>query len=295
MSYRFEMSNVQDSLTHLFRHVSNIVDEDAWKSDPVISDSPTSTSVRFSHPSATNKDIEAKTEPFSSLSILVSKPYTPQLSFDLSYDNKKAALRFSDILQDWNKNIRDEYFSKIQELDGFSFKLQVRTTYKKNSLEKKIEDIYVIPTSSVSYEVVVENFKKVTDLCSSTEMVEDDRAVKSRVPGIVICRNFSIDDLASENSPLDAVIKTFHKLMLQETKIQSEKDAKKAVKIQSKVGEKEKFCTILSNRADEKFYCRLTKTEFQNQQETYGVQVWKMENLEMKKYIRAALKLVSEM
>ncbi len=294
MSYRFEMSNVKDSLTHLFRYVSDTVDENAWKSDPVVSDTPTSTSIRFSHPSATSKDMEAKTEPFSSLCISVAKPYAPQLSFDFSYDNKKAALRFSDILQEWNKYIRDEFFSMIQELEGFSFKLQVKTTFKRNSLEKKQQDIYVVPASSVRYEDIVENFKKVTDLCSSTEMVEDDTAVKSRVPGIVICRNFSIDDLASETTSLEAAIKTFHKIMMLEPKILSEKDAKKAVKIQTKVGEKEKFCTILSNRADEQFYCRLTKTEFQNQRETYGVQVWKKENLEMKKYIRAALKLVSE-
>jgi hypothetical protein len=284
------MSNVKDSLTHLFRYVSDTVDENAWKSDPVISDTPISTSIRFSHPSATCKDVEAKCEPFSSLCIHLSKPYVPQLSFEFSYDNKKAALRFSDILQDWNKNIRNEFFTMIQELDGFSFKLQVKTTYKRNSFGKKQEDIYVTPACSVCFDDVVANFKKVTDLCSSTEMLEDDKAVKSRVPVIIICRNFSIDDLAQEKSSFDAVIKTLHKLMLHEQKILSEKDAK----TQSKVGEKEKFCTILSNRADEQFYCRLTKAEFQRQRETSGIQVWKKDSFEMKKYIRAALKLVRE-
>jgi hypothetical protein len=178
----------------------------------------------------------------------------------------------------------------IQELDGFSFKLQVKTTFKRNSLGKKQEDIYVTPAGSVCFDDVVANFKKVTDLCSSTEMLEDDKAVKSRVPCIIICRNFSIDDLAQEKSSFDAVIKTLHKLMLHEQKILSEKDAK----TQSKIGEKENFCTILSNRADEQFYCRLTKAEFQCQRETSGIQVWKKDSFEIKKYIRAALKLVRE-
>jgi hypothetical protein len=122
--------------------------------------------------------------------------------------------------------------------------------------------------------------------------MEYDKAVKSRVPGIIICRDFSIDELALENSSFDDVIKTLHKLMLHEQKIMSEKDAKKIAKTKVKVGEKEKFCTILSNRADEQFYCRLQKAEFQNRQETFGIQVWKKDSLEMKKYIRAALKIV---
>jgi hypothetical protein len=288
------MSDVKDSLTRLFRYVSETADENAWKSDPIISDTPIGTSIKFSHPSAVSKDLDAKSEPFSSICIHLSKPYGPQLSFEYSYDNKKAVLRFSDMLQGWNKNVCTEFFTMVQKLDGFSFKLQVRTTFKKSSLGKKQEDIFVAPACSVSFDEVVENFKKVTDLCSNTEMMEDDKAVKSRIPGIVICRDFSIDELALENTSFDDTIKTLHKLMLHDSKILLEKDAKKAVKVQKKVGEKEKFYTILSNRAGEQFYCRLTNAEFQNQAETFGVQVWNKESLEVKKYIRAALKLVSE-
>lgn len=294
MSYRFEMSNVNDSLKQLFHDVSIIADEEAWKIDPVISDDLSGTSIRFPHPGATSKDIEAKSEPFSSFCVRLSKPDVPQLSFDLSFEHKKAVQRFGDLLQGWNKNICNEFFSMVQELDGFSFKLQVRTTYKKKSIEKKQEDIFVAPASSVSVEDVVENYKKVTDLCGSTEMFEGENAVKSRVPGIVICRDFSIDDLAMENSSFEVVIKTLHKLMLHEPKIQLEKDAKKAVKVQKKIGEKEKFYTIVSNRANEQFYCRLTNAEFQSQADMFGIQVWNKESLEMKKYIKAALKLVSE-
>jgi hypothetical protein len=294
MSYRFEMSNVKDSLIQLFHYVSRTTDEKAWKSDPIISDSLVGSSIKFHHPSAASKDVEAKSEPFSSICIHLSKPYVPQLGFEFSYDNKKAALRFGDMLQDWNKNICNEFFTMIQKLDGFSFKLQVITTFKKISFGKKQEDIFVAPAGSVSFDNVVENFKKVTALCSSTEMMEDEKAIKSRVPGILICRDFSIDDLALENSPFDDATKTFHKIMLHESKILSEKDVQKAVKVQKKVGEKEKFYTILSNRADEQFYCRLTNEEFQRQPETFGIQVWNKESLEVKKYIRAALKLVSE-
>jgi hypothetical protein len=288
------MSNVKDSLTQLFRYVSKTADENAWKSDPIISDSPIGTSIKFPHPSAASKDLEAKCEPFSSICINVLKPYAPQLSFEYSFDNKKAVLRFSNMLQVWNKNICDEFFKMLNKLDGFSFKLQVKTTFRKTSLGKKQEDIFVAPASSVSFDNVVESFKKVTDLCNSTEMLDGEKAVKSRVPGILICREFSIDDLALENSPFDDVIKIFHQFMLHEPKILSEKDAKKSVIVKKKVGEKEKFYTILSNRADEQFYCRLTNAEFERQSEFSVIQVWSKESLEMKKYIRAALKLVSE-
>lgn len=288
------MSNVKDSLVQLFHYVSKTTNENAWKSDPVISDSPICTSVKFPHPNATSKDVNAKSEPFSSIWIQLSKPYAPQLSFEFSYDNKKAAKRFSDMLQEWNKNICYEFFTMMQKLDGFNFKLQVKTTFKKVSLGKKQEDIFVAPACSVSFADVVENFKKVTDLCSSAEMVEDDKAVKCRVPCILICRDFSIDDLSQEISSFDEVIKTLHKFMLHEPKILSEKDIKKSVKVQKNVGDKEKFNTILSNRADEQFYCHLTNAEFQRQPEHFGIQVWNMESLEMKKYIRAALKLVKE-
>jgi hypothetical protein len=294
MSYRFEMSNVKDSLKQLFQDVSKIADEKAWKSDPVISDDSSGTSIKFPHPSATSKDVEAKREPFSSICVRLSKPYAPQLSFELSYDNKKAVLRFSDMLQGWNKNICNDFFTTVQKLDGFSFKMQVKTTFKKVSLGKKQDDIFVVPACSVRFEDVVENFKKVNALCSNTEMLEDGNAVKNRVPCIMICREFSIDDLALENSSFEDVIKTLHALMMHEPEIQLEKDAKKAVKVQRKIGEKEKFYTILSNRADEQFYCRLTNAEFQSQSDTFGIQVWNKESLEMKKYIRAALKLVSE-
>ncbi|MBN1602932.1 MAG: hypothetical protein JW915_15090 [Chitinispirillaceae bacterium] len=294
MSYRFEMSNVKDSLTQLFRYVSETTDENAWKIDPIISDLPTGTSIKFPHPSATVKDLGAKCEPFSSICIHLSKPYVPQLSVDFSYDNKKAALRFSDMFQEWNKNICNDFFTMVQKLDGFSFKLQVKTTFKKKSSEKKQEDIFVAPACSVSCDDVIENFKKVTDLCSNTEMMEDDKAVKCRVPCILICRDFSIDDLALENSPFDEMIAILHKFMLLEPKILSEKDLKKTVKVQKKVSSKEKFNTILSNRADEQFYCRLTNAEFERQPENLGIQVWNQESYEMKKYIKAALKLVKE-
>ncbi|HMA65403.1 MAG TPA: hypothetical protein VKO63_09400 [Chitinispirillaceae bacterium] len=216
------------------------------------------------------------------------------MSFEYSFDNKKAVLRFSNMLQVWNKNICDEFFKMLNKLDGFSFKLQVKTTFRKTSLGKKQEDIFVAPASSVSFDNVVESFKKATDLCNSTEMLDGEKAVKSRVPGILICREFSVNDLALENSPFDDVIKIFHQFMLHEPKILSEKDAKKSVIVKKKVGEKEKFYTILSNRADEQFYCRLTNAEFERQSEFSVIQVWSKESLEMKKYIRAALKLVSE-
>jgi hypothetical protein len=140
----------------------------------------------------------------------------------------------------------------------------------------------------------VENFKKVTDLCMSTEMVDDDKAVKSRAPGILICREYSLADLEQENSSFDADIKAIHSFMLLEPKILSEKDVKKSVKVQKKVGEDDKFFTILSNRADEQFYCRLTNAEFQRKPEHFGVQVWNKDTLVEKKYIRAALKLIKE-
>lgn len=294
MSYSFEMSNVKDSLTQLFRYVSETTGENAWKSDPVISDSAIGTSIKFQHPNAASKDVEAKSEPFSSVCINLLKPYAPQLSLEFAYDNKKAALRFSDMLQVWNKNTCNEFFAMVQKMDGFSLKLQVKTTYKKISSGKKQEDVFVAPACSVSFDDVVQNFKKVTDLCGNTEMVEGDKTVKSRVPYISICRDFSIDDLALENSPFDDAIIALHKFMLHESKILSEKDVKKSVKVQKKIGEKEKFYTILSNRADEQFYCRLTNAEFQRQADHFGVQVWNKESFEEKKYIRAALKLVSE-
>jgi len=295
MSYKFEMSNVTESLTQLYRYVSETVHENAWKSDPVISDSPMGTSIKFPHPNSAIKDVKAKSEPFSSICIHLSKPYVPQLNFEVAYDSKKAAARFSDMLQGWNKNICDEFFAMLLKLDDFSFKLQVTTIFKKTSLAKKHEHVFIAPATSVSYDDVVENFKKVIELCNSTDMVKDDKEVKSRVARISISRDFSIDDLSVENSPFDNMIKTLHKFMLLEPKILSEKDAKKPAKVQKKIGEKDKFYTILSNRAGEEFYCRLTNAEFQKKTEFFGIQVWNKESLEEKKYIRAALKLVSEL
>jgi hypothetical protein len=198
------------------------------------------------------------------------------------------------MLQDWNKNICNEFFALLQKLDGFTFKLQVKTTYVKKSLGLKIEDVFAVQASSIRYEDVVENFNKVTDLCGSTEMVDDDKSVKSRVPCILISREFPIDDLALENSPFDTVIKAIHTFMLLEPKILSEKDVKKNVKVQKKVGEGDKFYTILSNRANEQFYCQLTNAEFQRKPDHLGIQVWNKETFEEKKYIRAALKMVKE-
>jgi hypothetical protein len=279
---------------HLFSHVAEIADEKAWKCDPIVSDSPTDTSIKFPHPSASSKELETKRESFSNICIRLLKPDAPQLGLEFSYDNKKAVLRFSDMLQDWNKNICGEFLVMIQNLDEFSFKLQVKTTYVKKSLGTKQEDVFVAPAASVRLNDIVENFKKVTDLCMSTEMVDDDKAVKSRAPGILICREYSLADLEQENSSFDADIKAIHSFMLLEPKILSEKDVKKSVKVQKKVGEDDKFFTILSNRADEQFYCRLTNAEFQRKPEHFGVQVWNKDTLVEKKYIRAALKLIKE-
>ncbi|HEX2956371.1 MAG TPA: hypothetical protein VHO70_06060, partial [Chitinispirillaceae bacterium] len=158
----------------------------------------------------------------------------------------------------------------------------------------KKEDVFVSPASSVRLEDVVENYKKVLDLCGNTEMVDGDKAVKSRVPVILICKDFSIDDLALENSPFDTAVKIIHAFMLLEPKILSEKEAKKAVKTPKKTSSDDKFYTILSNRADEQFYCRLTSAEFQRKPDSLGIQVLNIKTHEEKKYIRAALKLVRE-
>lgn len=289
------MSNVKDSLTQLFRYVSDVVDEKTWKGDPIITDSSNDVSITIPHPSTASKDGVTKSDPFSSICLYLSKPYVPQISLNFSYDNKKAALRFNDMLQEWNKNIYNEFFTLVNKLEGFSFKLQVKTTFKKTSSGIKREDIFAAPAGSVNYNDVIENFKKVTDLCNSSELMEDDKPVKSRVPAILICKEFSTDDLALDNSPFDNEIKIIHKIMLLEPKILSEKEVKKTGKSKKVVGEKDKFYTILANRADEQFYCRLTYAEFQRQPEHFGVQVWNKETLEMKKYIRAALKLVEEL
>ncbi len=294
MSYKFDMSNVKDSLTYLYNYVSEMTGEKAWKCDPIISDSPTETSIKFPHPNATSKDLKGKSEPFSSLYIRLQKSDSSQLSIELTYDNKKAISRIGDMLQTWNRTTFDNYLGIVNKLDCFSFKMQVKTTYKKTTIASKYEDIFITPSNSVNFTDVVQNFEKATTLSSSTVAVEDGNAVKSKVPCIIICKDFSIDNLALEQSSFSDDVKALHELMLIEPKILSEKDLKKTTKMRKKDDEKDKFYTIVSNRVDQQFYCRLTNAEFQRKPEHFGIQVWNIETLEEKKYIRAALKLVKE-
>jgi hypothetical protein len=293
MSYRFEMSNVKDSLTQLYHYVARIADENAWKSKPIILDSPMETLIKFPHPSGAVKDVKANSEPFSIIAIHLPKPHVPQLNIELAYDNKKSAARFCDMLQERNKNIGDEFFAMVHTLDGFSFKVQVKTTFK-NVSSAKYEDVFIAPASSVSIDDVIQNVEKVVDMCGSKGISEDDKVVKYRGTRISICRDFPIDDLALEQTWFDGAIKSFHEFMLSEPKISSEKDIEKSIKERKKIEGKTKFYTIISNRADKEFYCQLTKAEFERIPDNIGIQVWDTETFEEKKYIKGALKLVRE-
>jgi hypothetical protein len=293
MSFKFEMSDVKDSLTHLYTYVAEIADEKTWKTDPILSDSSIATRIRFPHPNAVAKDIKANSEPFSSIEINLQKPYAPQVFVELAYTSKKASARFCDILEDRNKVIRDEFFAMLRNLDGCTVKLQARTTFKNNSFVKS-EDIFVAPSDSVSLDDIVQNFKKVIDACSISEISEDGKVAKYKGPCISVGRDFSIDDLALQDSSFDKIIGSFRAFMLSEPKILSEKDIEKTKKERKKIEGKNKFHIILSNRADVQFYCRLTKPEFERIPDNIGVVVWNIESCEEKKYIRGALKLVSE-
>jgi len=294
MSYRFEMSNVKDSLTQLYYYIARLVGENAWKHDPVLSDLPLETWVRFSNPKSTVKDVKANTEPFSTIGIHLPKPYTPQLNVEFVCDNKKSTARFCDMLHERNKSICDAYFTMVNKLDGFTFKLQIKNTFK-TLTAPKYEDILIVPAGSVTLDAVVENVKTVVDTCESTRMLEDGKLPKYRGLSVSICREYSIDELTQDDSPFDGMIKLFHEFMLLEPKIISEKDVAKVVKDRKKIEGKIKFNTILSNRADKQFYSRLSKAEFERATEHTGVQLWDIESFEEKKYIRGALKLVSEL
>jgi hypothetical protein len=297
MPFKFEMSDVSDSLQKLYTYVAEIADEAGWKNEPLISDTPVGTSGRFFHPAATPKEVKANSEPYSNIVICLPKPYVPQFSFEFIYTGKKALVRFEDMLKTWNKKISDEFFTMATTLDGFTFKLQIQTTFKKIS-SAKYEDVFVVPSTSLTFDDVVENLNNVRENCSSTEMAEaaaeEGKVIKKREPRVVLCRDFIMDDLTSENSAFDHAIKVLHDFMLTETKIVSEKDIEKLKRGRSKIEGKNKFKTILSNRADREFYCRLTKAELERLPEKIGVTIWDKESFEEKKYIRGALKLVRE-
>ena len=293
MSFKFEMSDVKDSLTKLYHYVAEIAGETAWKTDPIYSDSSIATRIKFPNPNAAAKDIKANSEPFSAIEINLLKPYTPRVGFEIAYTGKKGAARFSDLLHERNKNFREEFFAMVRKLDGFDVKLQVRTTFKNNSFVKS-DDVFVVPSGSADFDDVVQNYNKAVEASTIFDEPEEGKVVKFRGPCISICKSFSIEDLALENSPFDDAVKTLHDYMLTEPKILSEKDIEKTKKERKKVEGKNKFHTIISNRADTQFYCRLTKAEFDRVPENIGVLVWNVESCEEKKYIRGALKLVKE-
>lgn len=294
MSYRFEMSNVKDSFTQLYSYVARIVGESAWKNDPIILDQPLETWVKFSNPVATVKEVKANTEPFFTIGVHLAKPYAQQLNVVFVSDNKKSTARFRDMLHQRNRSVADDFFAMVQKMDGFSFKIQIKNSFKSLSVPK-YEDVLIVPANSVTIESVVESVKTVTETCESTRMLEEGKLPTYRGLSVSICKDFTMDEMALDESPFDRAITLMHEFMSAESKIVSDKDVAKTVKDRKKIEGKIKFNTIVSNRADKQFYSRLSKAEFERMTETYGVQVWDIESFEEKKYIRGALKVVSEL
>jgi hypothetical protein len=294
MSFSFNVSNVPDSFNRLFHYTAKLVSEQAWLKPMQCNDESSSTSIKFSNPRALPKDIKANSEPFSTLTISMNKPYGDTFDVNLSFDSKKAPARFREMFHDRNKEISENFFSMINNIPDCELKIQQKTSFQKQAFARYV-DILVLPAEKVTVEQVLATYDEILKESSDAPTQLDGKKVKSQGPCVTLHKSLPISDLGNENSLFDTTIKELYKFIISEQKIQSEEEEKQSRSEKGSFLKKNSYPLIVSNRQGEEFYCRLKPADFARCADRTGVEVWSVTSLEQKKYFKEALKIVKEL